>query len=145
MTIAKLRRELNDSYIGEKLNGSIPGILVEGLSRAVSDVTNQIKYQGMTLGASFLVGRKRPLASLALSVMTVLEALADRAKNVDPETHYSLKSPLYKMIADTNGEKIMERVPVEEALLEKIAQYSPQTALSIALLTTIAQPEVRYR
>ena len=142
MTISQLRRKLNDSYIGEKVNGSIPGIIVEGLSRAVSDATNHVKYLGMILGAS-LVGRKRPLAGLALGGMTLVEALADSAKDMDPETHYSHKSPLYEMTTDANGENIMKRVPVQEALLKKVAEYSPKTALSIALAT--AQPEVRYK
>ncbi|MBR9691563.1 hypothetical protein GOV06_02155 [Candidatus Woesearchaeota archaeon] len=142
MTISQLRRKLNDSHVGEKVNGSIPGILIEGLSRAVSDALNYVKYEGMILGAS-LIGRKRPLAGLALGGMTFVEALVDSIKDVDPETHYSHKSPLYEMTTDSSGGKVMDRVPVQDALLKKIAQYSPETALNIALAT--AQPELRYR
>jgi hypothetical protein len=134
MKIAELRRKINDSYIGQKINGSIPGILVEGLSRAVSDGLDRIKYEAMILGASVL-GRKRPLDGLALGVMTLASAMADSVKDMDPETHYSHTSPLYKKTTCADGNKVMERVPVGEALLERIAQYSPKAALNIALAT----------
>ena len=142
MTIAELRRKVNDSYIGQRINNSIPGILVEGLSRAIYDTGNQVKYGGMLLGAD-LVSRKRPLAGLALGGMTLVEAVADSIKEIDPETHYSHTSPLYEMTSDVNGKNVMERVPVRDALLLRIAQYSPKTALGLTLAT--AQPAKVYQ
>ncbi len=61
---------------------------------------------------------------------------------MNPDTHYSLKSPLYKMETDNDGESMMERVPVGEVLLKKIAEYSPKAAMAIALAT--AKPEAKY-
>jgi hypothetical protein len=74
--------------------------------------------------------------------ITLLETISDEAKEADSESHYSHRSLLYRMSEGNDGTKVMERIPVREALLKKVAEYSPSTALSLALATS--EPQARY-
>jgi hypothetical protein len=114
--IAPVRRMLNDSWAGRKINGSIPGILVEGLSRAVTDGMNSAKYMAVALGTS-VIGGKRHWAIPAAYMSTLACTLADAAKESDPELHYAHTSRLYDAFTDAKGQIVfMDRISVEEAI-----------------------------
>ncbi|MGV8151600.1 MAG: hypothetical protein ACP5OG_00830 [Candidatus Nanoarchaeia archaeon] len=139
MKIAQIRRKLNDSQIGQKINGSYLGILAEGANREVGDALNSLgTYAVATIatGAALLVGRKRPLNGLALAGLSaVLYATAGMENDlpVDAENHYAHTSRLYQKRADSEGKQVMDRAPVKEALLTKLAEKHPQLALGLAL------------
>ena len=125
MNIAKLRRKINDSYIGQKVNGSIPGILVEGMSRNISDAVN-IAENCALIGAGLLTAGRRPAAMFNAVTMAFDNSINHGIKDIDPNIHYSHRSPLYEMTTDDFGESRMKRVCVKDALLEKIAEYVPK-------------------
>ena len=143
MDFAQFRRKINDSDLGQKVNGSIPGILVEGTSRGVRDSINKLG-EYVIIGAlvyksarHFSKGRNfQGVAYLGLALIASTASGIERDK--DPNTHYSHTSKLYKKEKDARGIEVMVKVPLRDALIGKIAEYSPSTALALAVDTSEA-------
>ncbi len=101
--IPELRRKINDSYIGQKINHTIPGILVEGASRIVSDLFKILKYEAID---NYADDRFEAIRA----------CFDDMANEMDPRKHYSHTSPVYRQIIK-NGELAgMARIPITYAL-----------------------------
>ncbi len=124
-TVAEVRRAVNDSGIGQFVNGSLPGILVEGLSRTISDTASELKYFGIGKVAEAMA-RGAPLRSLALSYSAAMGVIADFAEELDPSGHYSHTSRLW-----TINDGKMIRVPTSAALVWKIAENFPNAAAGL--------------
>ena len=140
MDFARFRRKVNDSNLGQIVNGSIPGILVEGTSRGIKDSVNEfgkgIIVGGLVYCSARQFNRGKHLSAFAFGGLALLVAIASGTQvDQDPNTHYSHTSKLYRKEKNGLGNDIMVRVPLKEALIGKIAEYSPSTALALALNT----------
>ncbi len=127
MSISSLRRNINDSKLGHKINDSMPGILIEGAVRGVYEVGNKLinySISGIAFGGALLVSKKRPLSSITLAIVGVanLELSKMELENRDIKTHYSHTSRLYQR-SNPDGIEVMERVSLKQALVEKIKSY----------------------
>jgi hypothetical protein len=60
-------------------------------------------------------------------------------RNENPAEHDSQTSQFMERVTGEGGAEYMERIPVGEALLTWVTEYSPSTALTLALYT--AEPE----
>lgn len=137
MTLSQLRRKINDSNIGQKINNTIPGILVEGAGRGISDSISALAdnafFAGI-IGADICstVLDKRPLKWVFPVVMAgaVLCALKSTCENA--ETHYSHTSPLYRKRPFGLGET-MERVPIKHALIQRLYRKEPEKAAALII------------
>ncbi|MFQ5621227.1 MAG: hypothetical protein ACE5FT_05260 [Candidatus Nanoarchaeia archaeon] len=123
--IPKIRRSINDSYVGQAINHSIPGILVEGASREISDIAKDVKLSAKFKVIEF-VGERDFWTGIKLAGATFLEALT--GNYILPENHYSHTSPLFE---ESHG--VFHRVPVQDALVKKVAEYSPKKAIALGL------------
>jgi len=99
MTLSQLRRKINDSYIGQKINHTIPGILVEGTSRFVRDA----------------------FADAACHMPDDFDRQDKVIHNyyawdATPRSHYSHKSPIYRQVIVDGKLSAMERIPTLSAL-----------------------------
>lgn len=134
--VASLRRFVNDSVIGNYVNNSVPGILVEGSSRVLYDVKLDVKY--LFLDMVGYVGEKLCGGKgLDLSITRGLEEMVDEIEEQMPEYHYSHKSQLYDENVDDKGYKFMKRVSVSDALLLK----SSSSKLALLLTYYVLKPE----
>ena len=132
--ISKLRRKINDSNIGQKVNGSIPGILVEGASRGIADglaASVDLVLASIHTGGAVVLNRiKKPELAAQFVEMSALHyglALL-KPTHEDLETHYSHKSRLYRHTAIKKGlrkeQSVMERIPTTDAILSKLEEGS---------------------
>ena len=147
MAFAKIRRKINDSDLGHKINDSIPGILVEGTARGISDTLNSLGFYAIgygSIGAAMLsAGNPRRALPLAAVGLVSLMGAEVQPTQEDASTHYLHKSRLYNKTKDSDGKEVMERVPLDEALLTKIGEYSPKMALGLALATSQSRDPYR--
>ena len=123
MTFVELRRKLNDSYVGQKVNGSVLGILFEGFNRAAFDMMKGGSYVAMgVIGYTVdkLSCNYTDLGGFANDLM-LRDAISGGLQETLPQSHYSHTSRLYKPIIGANGILIvMERIPVITALRSKL-------------------------
>ena len=138
MKTAQIRRTLNDSKIGQRINGSYLGILVEGASREASDTLNVLGNYfgaGVVGAAALIVSGKRPLRGITLAGLSAfLCATAGMGRDlpVNAEDHYAHTSRLYREETDSSGRQVMSRISVKEALLTKLAERHLGLALGLA-------------
>jgi len=129
-----LRRKINDSNIGQKVNGSIPGILVEGASRGIADgvvASVDLVLAGLEAGSAVVLnGIKKPELAAQLAEMAAISYgfAVQRPTHTDSDTHYSHESRLYRPALIKKGLKteraVMERIPTIDAILSKLKEGS---------------------
>lgn len=110
MIIPKIRRTLNDSYIGRKINSSKAGLVVEAIFRQISDDINDEKYRSAPDSSfeDFMFNGYCP----------VLESIGrDMEREADPQRAYSWTTPFYKKIRTEDGREKMKRVRLEDIFL----------------------------
>ena len=117
MKIAEIRRKINDSNIGQKANSSALGIIVEGLSRTISDSFKLTVEDEERLAG--IAGRVHPALGFYVGMNLAIMAMEDRARESNIEGHYSHTSPLWRKVIADYGEPYMERVSVKEALYKR--------------------------
>lgn len=109
MTIAKIRRALNDSSIGRRINGSTLGVYVEAISREISDGFKEMRYDSLpkTSFEAFMFQGACP----------VLEAIVeDSEREASPERAYSWTTPFYRRTRTEERSYRMERVRTDDVL-----------------------------
>jgi len=126
MRFADLRRKINDSQVGQKINGSVPGIRFEGFCRGISDriADYRCKIKNAVAEGLTIIGHR---SGIELSYNATQEYI-DHYSIYDgsPAIHYSHKSRLYKVVPLGPDESwpdgsryVFQRVPVSEALQAK--------------------------
>lgn len=117
MTIAKIRRTLNDSNIGRKINGSKLGLYVEAISRGLSDIVWESRFERARNSwrqienyVYSLPYEQQDWTKIKyFPVKEVNDKYRDAEQN--PERAYSLTTPFYQVV-----EGKMERVPTDVVL-----------------------------
>lgn len=117
MTIAKIRRTLNDSIIGRKINGSTLGLYVEAISRGLSDMVWEFRFERARNSwkkiEDFVYSLPHEQQDWTkvnyFPVKVVNDKYLDAEQN--PERAYSWTTPFYQM-----GDGKMERVPTNVVL-----------------------------
>ncbi len=114
--LAKLRRHINHSHIGQVVNNTTPGILFEGMCRQISDVVTQLKCEVMPY-IRYLRG-EYTTEDVVSEAAVPAELLLEQYKEGNPLRHHSWVSPLYEMVNSPKG-AYMKRVPVRDVLMKR--------------------------
>lgn len=117
MTIAKIRRSLNDSNIGRKVNGSTIGLYVEAISRGLSDIVWEFRFERARNSwrqiedfvYSLPCEQQDWTKVKYFPVKTVNDKYQDAEQN--PTRAYSWTTPFYRIAYGK-----MERVPTDVVL-----------------------------
>ncbi len=126
MKLIQLRRKINDSHIGQFVNRSIPGVLVEGLSAAFNDrIERAVLNAWMVLDSGTY---SPPDGSDSCELSALAEKFDDELRNSvntywdtsrlrNLENAYSHTSRLYvKARSAVDGKEFIFRVPLKVAL-----------------------------
>ena len=112
--VSKLRRRLNDSKYGERINNSTPGLLFEASYRAMSDLAGAVIY-GTKLGYGYTKRLKSPVISKAYISAIDMERQYDLTHSKQPENLHSNRSLLYTIVEE-EGRNVVHRRSLREAL-----------------------------
>lgn len=117
--IAKMRRKINDSKLGQKINHTTLGCVVEAASRKVMDAVDKVRepIQGFIEDNCFKADSYNK-AALWMYTTSLSGVLFSPAEYEQPARHYSHTSKLYQKVGEETrfSDGRMERVPLKEAL-----------------------------
>lgn len=107
MMIPQLRRTLNDSSIGRRINGSSLGLYVEAISREISEHSTLERNRSI-INCIYRSG----------SDFTEYLELCEQERHTkeDPQHAYSWTTPFYKKVRTPEGKEKMIRVPTTNVL-----------------------------
>ena len=150
MVISKYRRMLNDSRLGQWVNNSIPGILVEGTSRTLTDTVDSLGSYLLGTAAMAAAVVTAPAHDIRSRLLATIGAFCYLTAHIHPDSvsfdgAYSHESPLFERTTMDDGTVVMQRVPMMLPLVERVAKYSKTAALDLVFPCASHRPETNYR
>ena len=154
-SIAAKRRSVNDSWLGQQINRSIPGVLVEGVSRGLTDLTRfAIREVGYSLNLTLI---SRSVANnpnyLSMNIpISDKDAITkanqfkeeDKARTQKKDRNSKLAYSHTSLLLDhleypgtRNGSSQIARIPFKEALEQSVKETSVKTLRFANLYPTL--------